>query len=74
VPIPSGERPDPLPPSLAVHELRTVEDVPDVDALLRAAGLVVTTMGRSALDDPAFFRWSGAAGSVAGALALACRP
>ena len=74
VPIPAGERPDPLPPALAVHELRTVEDVPDVDALLRDAGLAVTTMGRSAADDPAFFRWSAAAGSVAGALALASAP
>ncbi|MEO5678613.1 MAG: DUF3866 family protein, partial [Acidimicrobiales bacterium] len=64
LPIPVGERPDPLPPGLAAHELRTVEDVPDVDARLRAAGLVVTTMGRSAADDPAFFRWSAAAGTL----------
>ncbi|MEJ7765536.1 MAG: DUF3866 family protein, partial [Acidimicrobiales bacterium] len=71
VPIPAGERPDPLPPPLAVHDLRTVEDIPDVDSLLRSAGLVVTTMGRSASDDPAFFRWSAAAGSAAGALAVA---
>ena len=71
VPIPAGERPDPLPPELAVHELRTIEDVPDVDALLRRAGLAVTTMGRSAADDPAFFRWSGAAGTLAGVLAVA---
>jgi len=70
VPIPAGERPDPLPPALAVHELRTVADVPDVDALLRAAGLAVTTMGRSAADDPAFFRWSAAAGFIAGVLAV----
>ncbi len=66
VPIPAGERPDPLPPALAVHELRTVEDVPDVDRILRSTGLCVTTMGRSAVDDPAFFRWSAAAGTVAG--------
>ena len=71
VPIPAGERPDPLPPQLAVHELRTVEDVPDVDALLRSAGLAVTTMGRSAAEDPAFFRWSAAAGSIAAVLAVA---
>ena len=74
VPIPTGERPDPLPPTLAVHDLRIVEDVPDVDPLLRAVGLAVTTMGRTADDDPAFFRWSAAAGSVAGALAVTSAP
>ncbi len=74
VPIPVGERPDPLPPALAVHELRTVEDVPDVDLVLRSAGLLVTTMGRSAADDPAFFRWSAAAGTLAGLLAVASGP
>ena len=73
IPIPVGERPDPLPPGLAVHELRTVEDLPDVECLLRAAGLAVTTMGRSAAQDPAFFRWSAAAGTVAGRLAVASR-
>lgn len=73
VPIPAGERPDPLPPEWAVHELRTVDDGADVDTFLRAAGLVVTTMGRSAREDPAFFRWSAAAGSVAAALAVASR-
>ncbi len=71
VPIPEGERPDPLPPDLAVHELRTVDGVPDVDRLLRAAGLVVTTMGRTAAEDPGFFRWSAAAGTVAARLAVA---
>jgi hypothetical protein len=74
VAIPAGERPDPLPPELAVHELRTVEHVPDVDGLLRAAGLVVTTMGRTAVEDPAFFRWSGAAGAFAGQLAVTSGP
>lgn len=74
VPMPAGERPDPLPPELAGHELHAVDDVPDVDALLRRAGLVVTTMGRSAADDPAFFRWSAAAGTLAGRLAVASGP
>ncbi len=74
VPIPAGERPDPLPAALAVHDLRTVEDVPDVDRLLRSVGLAVTTMGRSATDDPAFFRWNAAAGSLAGALAVTSAP
>lgn len=40
-------------------------DVPDVGALLSAHGLVVTTMGRSPADDPAFFQWAGAAGVAA---------
>ncbi len=74
VPIPVGERPNPLPPTLAVHDLRTVEDLPDVDSILRAAGLAVTTMGRSAAHDPAFFRWSAAAGRLAGLLAVTSGP
>lgn len=74
VPIPAGERPDPLPPQLAVHDLRTVEDVPDVDRILRDAGLAVTTMGRTAADDPAFFRWSAAAGTFAALLAVTSAP
>jgi len=72
VPVPAGERPDPLPPGLAIHELRTVDDIPDVDGLLRSAGLVVTTMGRTAEEDPAFFRWSAAAGTAAAQ--IACSP
>jgi hypothetical protein len=40
-------------------------DVPDVGGLLEAAGLTVTTMGRSPQDDPAFFQWAGAAGVAA---------
>ena len=74
VPVPAGERPDPLPAALAVHELRTVEHVPDVDRLLRELGLAVTTMGRTAAEDAAFFRWSAAAGTVAGRLAVASAP
>jgi hypothetical protein len=40
-------------------------DVPDVAALLAAAGLRVTTMGRGPAEDPAFFAWTGAAGVAA---------
>jgi hypothetical protein len=40
-------------------------DVPDVAALLDAAGLRVTTMGRGPAEDPAFFAWAGAAGVAA---------
>ena len=40
-------------------------DVPDVGALLAAAGLRVTTMGRGPAEDPAFFAWAGAAGVAA---------
>lgn len=40
-------------------------DVPDVAALLDAAGLRVTTMGRGPADDPGFFAWAGAAGVAA---------
>jgi hypothetical protein len=40
-------------------------DVPDVAALLDAAGLRVTTMGRGPDEDPAFFAWAGAAGVAA---------
>jgi hypothetical protein len=40
-------------------------EVPDVAALLDAAGLRVTTMGRGPAEDPAFFAWTGAAGVAA---------
>jgi len=40
-------------------------DVPDVAALLAAAGLRVTTMGRGPDEDPGFFAWAGAAGVAA---------
>ena len=48
----------------AQHAVAEVE-VPDVDKLLVGAGLDVTTMGRSASDDPAFFAVAGAAGVAA---------
>lgn len=43
-------------------------DVPDVGALLAAAGLRVTTMGRGPDADPLFFAAAGAAGVLAAAL------
>jgi hypothetical protein len=49
------------------HDLVEVEP-PDVPALLRAAGLQVTTMGRTPDQDELFFRAAGAAGHLAGAL------
>jgi hypothetical protein len=48
-------------------------EVPDVAALLDAAGLRVTTMGRGPAEDPAFFAWTGAAGVVAADLMAATR-
>ena len=74
VAVPAGEAAGQRPPELDRHEVRTVDEVPDVDALLRAAGLAVTTMGRSAAEDPAFFRWSAAAGSLAARLAVTSGP
>ena len=49
---------------LVVTDPDTV-DIPDVAALLDAAGIRVTTMGRGPADDPAFFEWAGAAGVAA---------
>jgi hypothetical protein len=53
------------------HDVAIVEP-PDVPALLSAAGLRVTTMGRGPQEDALFFRAAGAAGLVAGQ-ALATR-
>ena len=64
----------PLPPSVdpaelgaTQHKVRTVE-VPDVAALLDAAGLRVTTMGRGPDQEPRFFAACAAAGVVAAGL------
>jgi hypothetical protein len=45
-----------------------VVDPPDVAALLDAAGLRVTTMGRGPAEDPLFFAAAGSAGALAAAL------
>ena len=49
------------------HRLVSVDD-PDVPALLAAAGLRVTSMGRGPDDDPGFYAVAGAAGTVAAGL------
>ena len=43
-------------------------DVPDMAVLLERHGVHVTTMGRTPIEDPEFFRWAGAAGVAAGRL------
>jgi hypothetical protein len=70
VAVPDGSRAAAIESTLAEagltarHRVRTVP-VPDVGALLAAAGVAVTTMGRSPEDDPGFFAVAGAAGVVA---------
>jgi hypothetical protein len=49
------------------HQVHVVEP-PDVAALLHAAGLSVTTMGRGPAEDPLFFAAAGAAGTLAASL------
>ncbi len=51
---------------ISTHRIEHVE-VPSMPAVLEAVGLVVTTMGRSAAEDPLFFAVSGAAGVAAAA-------
>lgn len=68
VPVPRGE------PAPALDgDLHTVVEVdaPDMGALLAAHGLALATMGRGPAEDPAFFRYAGAAG-VAAAQLLSC--
>jgi hypothetical protein len=47
-----------------LHRATSRGGIPDVAALLAAAGVTVTTMGGAA-DDPAFFEVAGAAGIAA---------
>jgi hypothetical protein len=54
-----------------VPELRADLDVP---ALLAAAGLGVTSMGRGPTEDPGFFAHAGAAGAAAAAVVLGDSP
>jgi Protein of unknown function (DUF3866) len=62
VAVPRGE------PLVDVGEHERVEvDVADVGALLAAAGIAVTTMGRTPEEEPGFFRYAGAAGAAAAA-------
>ena len=60
-PVPAGQDVT----GLERHEVVSVEP-PDVPALLEAAGLWVTTMGRGPAEDELFFRAAGAAGHLAG--------
>ena len=72
VPVPAGPVGEAIAGQLAAagvdrrHRVVPVA-VPDVAALLAAAGVTVTTMGRSPADDPAFFAVAGAAGIAAAA-------
>ena len=52
------------------HEVVEV-DVPDVLGLLDGAGLAVTSMGRSADEDPGFHAYAAAAGALAASIASA---
>jgi hypothetical protein len=54
------------------HRLHEVDGGPAVD-LLRRHGIRIETMGRSVDEDPAFFRSSGAAGILAGEIAMGRR-
>jgi hypothetical protein len=70
VAVPAGGLAGPIRAQLAAagiterHQVVAV-DVPDVAAILAAAGVDVTTMGRRPADDPAFFVVAGAAGAAA---------
>ena len=64
VPIPAREKALPVGPP---HKVEHV-DVPDVPALLAAAGLHVTSMGRGPDEDPRFYAYAGAAGVIAARL------
>jgi hypothetical protein len=63
VAVPAG---DPIPELPAAH-IAVAVDLPDAGRLLADAGLEVTTMGRSAEDDPRAFAYAAAAGALAGA-------
>ena len=59
VPLPAGTETADLPPG---HEVRFVEGTQAAVDVLAVRGVAVTTMGRSAADDPAFFQAAAAAG------------
>ena len=70
LPIPSGDWEAPILDDLRGGGLldrhrRVTVEVPAVAALLEAADLQVTTMGRGPADDPAFFAAAAAAGAAA---------
>jgi hypothetical protein len=53
--------------ALGQHDVVPVA-VPDIAALLEDAGLRITTMGRGPADEPRFFRYAAAAGTLAASL------
>jgi amidase len=55
------------PPDVGQHDVVRVA-VPHIAALLDDAGLHVTTMGRGPADEPRFFRYAAAAGTLAASL------
>jgi hypothetical protein len=63
VAVPRGEPA----PDVGDHDVVEV-DVGDAAALLGAAGVVVTTMGRTVAEDPRFFAYAAAAGALAAVL------
>jgi len=66
VPVPRG---DPRPPvEGGRHEVVEV-DVPDVVGLLAGSGVAVTSMGRTAAEDPRFHAYAAAAGVLAASVA-----
>lgn len=72
VPVPPGPYGAAVRESLAsagaTHHVVEECEPPDVAALLDAAGINVTTMGRGAAEDPGFFAVAGAAGWAAAAV------
>ena len=68
VPVPRGE---PSPHGTGDQVDVTEVDVPDVVALLARWGVVVTSMGRAAAEDPRFHSYAAAAGVLAASVASA---
>lgn len=66
VAVPAGEEP---PGGLDPRHRAVAVDVPDVAALSRAAGVALSSMGRTPKEDPRFFAYAGAAGALAARLA-----
>ena len=58
---------DDVPDDVGHHDVGPVV-VPDITALLRDAGLRVTTMGRGPDEEPRFFSYAAAAGVVAASM------
>lgn len=63
--VPHGVAPQVLPDSAAAHDIVYVEGLPDSADVLDGLGLNVTTMGRTPAEDPLFFSFAAAAGTLA---------